>query len=447
MIIRRNTDDAAKRRDHEEDLVALGKDREPVTDQRKLVICQTEYVRRLHDVAPEALEVMTIADLLADPSQASRRHLIAMAILEQDCFDFIGSVEAICLGSAASSMAAFLPKRPLANEAQFVQAVQKLSPEDVASGVQATLHRLKTLSPCWPRMKLINLTAYPLSCSMHQIEPARQHLLAPILPHPHLSMVFAKRGVGKTHYALGIAVAVATGGTFLRYNAPKPRQVLYIDGEMPPGDLMRRLRSMPNAKGIPSAYLQILSASSNTENFPDMSSEDGRAAFTEIMKPFDFIILDNLSSLSTMHKENDSDSWAPIQKWLLRLRGQGKSVMLVHHGGKSGGQRGTSRKEDVLDTVIELAEPPGKTASAGAIFEVHLSKARSCFGKDADAFKAQLSADTGTWTVTDIGQEAAEDHARIRQLQDEGKTVREIAQILDLSKSKVGRMARSEPDT
>jgi putative DNA primase/helicase len=260
-------------------------------------------------------------------------------------------------------------------------------------------------------------------------------------------MVFAKRGVGKTHYALGIAVAVASGGTFLRYKSPKPRRVLYIDGEMPPGDLMRRLRSMPNANGIPSAYLQILSASSNLLDLPDLTSDDGRAVYTDIMKPFDFIILDNLSSLSTMHKENDSDSWAPIQKWLLRLRGQGKSVMLVHHGGKSGGQRGTSRKEDVLDTVIELAEPPGKTASAGAVFEVHLSKARSCYGKDAGAFKAQLSAENGAWTVTDIGQDAAEAHARVRQLQEEGKTLREIAEIMDLSKSKVGRIATSGSGT
>jgi hypothetical protein len=31
-------------------------------------------------------------------------------------------------------------------------------------------------------------------------------------------------------------------------------------------------------------------------------------------------VLDNLSSLTAALRENDSDSWSPIQDWLLRLR-------------------------------------------------------------------------------------------------------------------------------
>ena len=46
-------------------------------------------------------------------------------------------------------------------------------------------------------------------------------------------MVYAKRGVGKTHFALGVAYAVAAGAKFLSWQAETPRKVLYIDGEMP----------------------------------------------------------------------------------------------------------------------------------------------------------------------------------------------------------------------
>ena len=42
--------------------------------------------------------------------------------------------------------------------------------------------------------------------------PPREMLLAPWLPEQGLAMLFSKRGVGKTHVALGIAHAVATGG-------------------------------------------------------------------------------------------------------------------------------------------------------------------------------------------------------------------------------------------
>ena len=53
-------------------------------------------------------------------------------------------------------------------------------------------------------------------------------------------------------------------------------------------------------------------------------------------------------------RENEADSWGPVQAWCLRQRAAGKSVLLIHHAGKGGGQRGTSRKEDVLDTVMSL---------------------------------------------------------------------------------------------
>ena len=63
--------------------------------------------------------------------------------------------------------------------------------------------------------------------------PPMEALLAPWLRKQHLAMVYAKRGVGKTHFALGVAYAVAGGGSFLNWQAEKPRKVLYIDGEMP----------------------------------------------------------------------------------------------------------------------------------------------------------------------------------------------------------------------
>jgi hypothetical protein len=45
----------------------------------------------------------------------------------------------------------------------------------------------------------------------------RERLLSPWLLTQSLSMVYAWRGVGKTHVALGIAYAVASGGSFLTW--------------------------------------------------------------------------------------------------------------------------------------------------------------------------------------------------------------------------------------
>ena len=44
-------------------------------------------------------------------------------------------------------------------------------------------------------------------------------------------------------------------------------------------------------------------------------------------------------------------------KLTLDLRRRGIAVLFIHHGNKSGGQRGTSRREDILDFVIQLKRP------------------------------------------------------------------------------------------
>ena len=90
----------------------------------------------------------------------------------------------------------------------------------------------------------------------------REMLLDPILPEKGLAMLYAARGTGKTHVALGIVYAVATGTKFLKWSASRPRRVLLIDGEMPAIALQERLASIvaaaPEADFDPS-NIKILS--------------------------------------------------------------------------------------------------------------------------------------------------------------------------------------------
>jgi RimJ/RimL family protein N-acetyltransferase len=64
-----------------------------------------------------------------------------------------------------------------------------------------------------------------------------------------------------------------------------------------------------------------------------------------------------LSALCRVSEENEAGDWVPIQSWILSLRRRGITVLLLHHAGKSGAQRGTLRREDLLDVVIKLKHP------------------------------------------------------------------------------------------
>ena len=272
--------------------------------------------------------------------------------------------------------------------------------------------------------------------------PPRGMVMDPIIPTQGIAMIYSKRGVGKTFVSLGIAFAAAVGGKFLRWNAPKPSRVLYVDGEMPGRALQERLAYLVEANDAPLSadMLRLIPQDLNPEGIPDLAGEEGRAAIeAEIAKGCDLLILDNLSTLCPSVKENDADSWGPVQGWLLSLRRRGVSVLLIHHAGKAGSQRGTSRREDVLDTVIALRHPDDYRADEGARFEVHLEKARSVIGEAAKSFEARYEVSSGaaSWTMRDLEDATL---ARILGLDADGLSLREITEETGISKSRVQRM-------
>ena len=271
--------------------------------------------------------------------------------------------------------------------------------------------------------------------------PPRTMLLDPILPERSLSMLFAPRGIGKSWLGLSIGLAVASGSPLLRWTVPGPRRVLYIDGEMPMAELQLRLVAIKAGIGVatPNDGFRILAAD-NTEAGINLSSDEGQQALESHLDGVDLLILDNLSTLLTSGSEGASDAWLPMQNWLLRLRRKGIAVLLIHHAGVNGRQRGTSRREDALDTVIALRRPVDYSPKEGARFEVHIEKARALVGEGALPFEAVVS-DSGKpgiqWLARDlkppIFQQAAELFAS-------GKTVRQVKEILGISHGEAGRL-------
>ena len=269
--------------------------------------------------------------------------------------------------------------------------------------------------------------------------PPRDMLLAPWLPTQGLCMIYGPRGLGKTHVSLNVAYAVATGGEFLGWKAPQPRRVLFIDGEMPGALLQERLAAIVAVNREPDTldFLKILSADAEPDGLPDLSDTREQAYYEPYLDDADVIVVDNLSTICRGLRENEADSWGGVQFWALQMRRAGKTVVFIHHSGKSGGQRGTSKKEDVLDTVIALRRPSGYSQEQGSRFEVHFEKARSVHGEDARPFQAHLV--DGTWIKSEIVDEEEEEVLRLKA---EGRSIRDIAAKIGVSKSAVGRMVK-----
>ncbi len=276
--------------------------------------------------------------------------------------------------------------------------------------------------------------------------PERESMLHPIIQTQSLNMVHAWRGCGKTHFGLGIAYAIASGGRFLKWKAETPRSVLYIDGEMPGNSLQDRLSAIvaANNENPPPGFFQVLTPDLQEPGaMPDLSTPDGQAAIDALItEETALIVVDNLSCLCRGGKENDSESWIPVQGWALRHRAAGRSILFVHHSGKGGEQRGTSKREDVLDLVLKLKRPTDYEPSQGARFEVIFEKARHLAGDETTSFEATLSkdeADKQLWVFKDVSETTYE---RVIELMKVGLSQNEIANELEINKSNVSRHVR-----
>jgi putative DNA primase/helicase len=286
-----------------------------------------------------------------------------------------------------------------------------------------------------PRLRAIGLSDF-----LAMEFPPRRMLLAPWLPMGGLAMLFAPRGVGKTHIALEVGYAVATSSSFLRWRAPEPHPVLLIDGEMPASTLQERLSRISARYGVepPSPEsLRIVASDLHCDGLPDLSDFEAQGRYDEVLGDAKLIIVDNISTLCRSGRDNDAESWTPVQEWALARRREGRAVLFVHHAGKGGTQRGTSRKEDVLDTVIALRRPEDYKASEGARFEVHFEKTRGFTGPDAEPFEATLNeAGWDTRGIEDVLD------GRVWVLHQQGVKQRDIAQEVGKSLATVNRIIK-----
>jgi putative DNA primase/helicase len=272
----------------------------------------------------------------------------------------------------------------------------------------------------------------------------REFLLHPILPERGLAMLYAVRGIGKSWLGLSIGLAVASGQPLLRWSAPKARRVLYVDGEMPLVSLQERLRAISLSLGeIANKNFQILAAD-NIDGGLNLGIEEGQRRLEPLLDGIELLILDNLSTLCSTLNESGSDSWTSIQNWLLSLRRRGISVLFIHHAGNNGCQRGTSRREDTLDTVIALRRPDDYSPDQGARFQVHFEKLRNRVEDIGSLpFEAAVEPyvidgrDATNWVVRELTAPILKQAATMFE---SGHTVRQVATILGISKSEAGRL-------
>ena len=310
----------------------------------------------------------------------------------------------------------------------------------LTEGLQSVRRQLESALPDKPS----SLVSLDMGEFLSMSIPERGYLLSPILPVQGIGILYAPRGIGKTFAALSVAVAVASGGAVFNWRAPMPKRTLYVDGEMPATAMQHRLAALVSGMSVPPHTLKnmaLITPDLQPCPMPDLSTAQGQVMLEPFLKGVDMVVLDNIATLCRTGKENEAQSWQTMQAWLLELRCRGMAVLLIHHAGKSGDQRGTSAREDIMDTVISLRRPREYCMAEGARFEVHLTKARGIVGDDARPFEANLITEGNAlhWRIRELEDVEL---AELKRLLAEGYSIRDCAEEMGKSKAAVQRLKK-----
>ena len=277
---------------------------------------------------------------------------------------------------------------------------------------------------------------------------ARPALLGTFLREGDCGFIYAPRGAGKTWIAMLMANGIGDGGPVGEWAAGDgvPRKVCYVDGEVNLPDSIERARLVQMSPNVHWLHHEtITSLTGRGLNLADPVQQ--RALLDMLIKNgITVLFLDNLSCLMRGVAENEADDWEMILDWLLDLRRAGITIVLIHHAGRNGQMRGTSRREDAAHWILKLDEA-GDSDSEGAVFKSHFTKNRNARNGSASCPPLIWTLKTEGDTLT-VGCERHSDVDALVDLVKGGMTsAKEIAAELGVSPGTVSKWARKAEDS
>jgi AAA domain/BT4734-like, N-terminal domain len=194
--------------------------------------------------------------------------------------------------------------------------------------------------------------------------PKRELLLGNFFAEGDCGFVFAPRGAGKTWCGMGMASAMSLGGQFGKWKAHKAVKVFYVDGEMPSDDTQARINGLlGDNENLDLLHHEFLFQHTTdvTKSTMNLTNPAFRQAVTDycVKGNCKVLFLDNLSSLAFGMREDKADDWEMLLPWLLDLRRRKIAVIIIHHAGRSGKMRGTTKREDAVAWIIGLEDRRG----------------------------------------------------------------------------------------
>jgi len=221
--------------------------------------------------------------------------------------------------------------------------------------------------------------------------------------------IFAWRGVGKSLFALLLALCFANGHKALggRVCPSRKFRVLLIDGEMPPHNLKKRARSIICGLGLPEEAANELRVRSSVADNKDLvlDTEEGWMDLLPDLMSADIIIVDSLFKVIPSAMSSDYIATKELNNFYSWCRRYGKTGIVVDHQGKNGHAAFGSMGKDIgVDAELQLSRPKSKKSKN--IIEATVTKNRNFESSDQCWIMFRIENESGDMTFEPVDQAA-----------------------------------------
>jgi RecA-family ATPase len=201
-------------------------------------------------------------------------------------------------------------------------------------------------------------------------------------------LINAPTGIGKTMWAIGLALAGGHGKGFLHWAGTRPVKVLVIDGEMSRRLMKMRLQQEAHRAGVEPVNVYILSRE-DLDDLQPLNTPRGQMQIDQVIAHIggvDLVILDNIMSLTSGEMKEEL-SWAQTIPWVRALTKRAIGQIWIHHTGHDETKGyGTKTREWEMDTVAMLERV--ERADTDVSFMMNFTKARERRPDNRDEFTA-----------------------------------------------------------
>ena len=272
-------------------------------------------------------------------------------------------------------------------------------------------------------------------------------LLGQLIFAKTIGMIAGPRGGGKSLLSMLMSYAIAGGKPLEPWGSGSGMPVAYLDGEMRAIGFQSRLRLLHARNQDPESIrkvqqnLHIISRDFAKDVIGSIDQVEGQRRIDALIPDeVKLIVIDNLSAWTSGGRE-DGGSWATIKSWLIEKRLQGKSVLLVHHTGKNGKQRGSSAHEDLLDYSILLSPMASNGEEQDTRFTVEHTKLRDHLPhlKQRYEFAIYTKDNKLFFDVAPAGVRISEHAQEMLEMHTNNIPMSEIAEKFKVNKSTVSR--------